>query len=218
MEFGIDNPASRVVTGLSIKSSDKFDRDPASVVVSYLTMASLAEGADNWESLDEIDLHWEANERYTENVIELWKNGSNASPETTAMRFEFTAKEGENSIAVQQIQFYGISRQKALYYEYGKHCSTLLYYRDEKKYTEQMIFDYIYLATGDRKVSNLNRDQFDAFVGFCDVWKVALQDWIFLNDEAGDVTEELAIEAEVNRVIFEATATPAEKAAERAAE
>ena len=187
MEFGIDNPASRVVTGLSIKSSDNPESHPASVVVSYLTMASLAEGAkDNWESLDKIDLQFDANEN--ESVIELWKDGSNASPETTAMRFEFTAKEGENSIAVGQIQFYGISRQKALYYEYGKHCSTLLYYRDEKKYTEQMIFDYIYLATGDRKVSNLNRDQFDAFVGFCDVWKVALQDWIFLNKAAGDVT------------------------------
>ena len=214
MEFGIDNPASRVVTGLSIKSSDNPESHPASVVVSYLTMASLAEGAkDNWESLDKIDLQFDANEN--ESVIELWKDGSNASPETTAMRFEFTAKEGENSIAVGQIQFYGISRQKALYYEYGKHCSTLLHYRDTEKYTEDKIFDNVHYIIQDH---NLNRDQFDAFVGFCDVWKVALQDWIFLNDEAGDVTEELAIEAEVNRVIFEATATPAEKAAERAAE
>jgi len=32
----------------------------------------------------------------------------------------------KSSIAVQQIRFFGISRQKALYYEFGDHCETLL--------------------------------------------------------------------------------------------
>ena len=118
-DFGKDNiPASRVVTGVSIKSNKKYAHDPVSVVVSYLLLGS---AADEWESLDPIDLDWGKDDRYTELKFELQKDGEAFAPETTSMRFEFTAKDERNKrhIAVQQIQFYGISRQKALFHEYG---------------------------------------------------------------------------------------------------
>ena len=91
------------------------------------------------------------------------------------MRFDFTAKDEarRRDIAVQQIQFYGISRQKALFHEYGEHCATLLFYRDSDEalinLTEDQIFLYLPSLTDGL---SLTRPQFDAFVGFCEVWAI----------------------------------------------
>ena len=89
-DFGSrDIPESRVVTGVSIKSSQHYRKDPVSVRVWYYD----SEG-EVWEKLDPIDLAWEVGERYTELKFELQKKGKfYPPPETTSMKFEFTAKD-----------------------------------------------------------------------------------------------------------------------------
>ena len=87
-DFG-SNFESRVVTGVSIKSSKHYRMDPVSVRVSYYDPRG-----EVWEELDPIDLDWDRSDgRYTEFKFELHKDGRAFAAETTSMRFDFTAKE-----------------------------------------------------------------------------------------------------------------------------
>jgi len=98
-DFG-SNFESRVVTGVSIKSSKHFKKDPVSVRVCYYDPDD-----EVWEELDPIDLDWERGDRFTELKFELQKNGLGFAAETTSMRFDFTAKDNpkknRQDIAVQ---------------------------------------------------------------------------------------------------------------------
>ena len=103
-------------------------------MISYRPLDTSEADWDNWGSfptLEPIDLAWEDDERMHEHKIALTIDGYPFFPETTAMRFEFAAKEEKSQIAVQQIRFFGISRQKALSYEFGDHCSTLKWALDQ---------------------------------------------------------------------------------------
>ena len=112
---------------MGIKSSQLARSDPESVVISYRPLDTSEADWDDWDifpTLDPIDLAWADDERMLEHKIALSVDGMPFAPETTAMRFEFAAKGGQekSQIAVQQIRFFGISRQKALYYEFGDQC------------------------------------------------------------------------------------------------
>ena len=84
--------ASRIITGVGIKSSQHPSRDPESVVISYRPLDTPDADWDNWDQLPKlakIDLAWDDDERMHEHKIRLTVDKFNYLPEITAMRFEF---------------------------------------------------------------------------------------------------------------------------------
>ena len=77
-----------MVTGVSIKSSKHYKKDPVSVRVCYYDTEY-----EVWVELDPIDLDWERGDRFTELKFELQKDGRAFAAETTSLRFDFTAKD-----------------------------------------------------------------------------------------------------------------------------
>jgi len=78
-DFGREGmQATRVITGVGIKSSKRSSRDPESVVISYRPLDTSDADWNNWDQfpkLDSIDLAWEDDERMHEHKIALTVDG-----------------------------------------------------------------------------------------------------------------------------------------------